>query len=133
MKKYRIHFSPVLCAVLLTACTTAFYDGPERPDNEVATIKSRNTYITTIDGKEATGIGGNEAKYKISPGRHTLAVALNNGSDDIIRRTSKVVKTVTFNAEAGQTYTTYSVLVPGNWKEWKLGVWRGSSVFIPAQ
>lgn len=112
----------VLFAFALSACstTTAMYDGPKRSADELALIKSRHTYVISVDGREIQGyVGGNEAKFQVAPGRHALVVGLNDGTG-YVRRFTKEGKQVSFIAVAGNSYVT--VPVYGRHDTWKVDV-----------
>lgn len=117
----------------LAACTTAMYEGPERPANELAMLKSVRTYVIQIDGREANGLGTNEAKYQIPPGKHTILVALNDGNVDIMRRTSKEHRMIQFEASAGREYKTFPFYPDGfKNKKWRVAVMDGVTGVVVA-
>lgn len=105
-----------LAAVVLSACTTVSYEGPRRPDSEVATIESDRTVVVMIDGKKTPYSGGNYATFKVLPGDRTVAANLNDHSAYPRARTSSQPLSVLFSAEAGKTYVTRPAYDGSYWR-----------------
>jgi predicted small lipoprotein YifL len=101
----------------LAACgvvVTNMYTGPQRPDTEVATLKSDRTRISKIDGKDTpfTGAGNNNV-YKLLPGRHSISISLFDNTVSPLRA-SKEPMTVSIYAEPSATYITRPVYTAMN-------------------
>lgn len=59
-----------LCSLAL-GCSTALYQGPQRPASEVAIVRGTlGAHIVSIDGAEVDG--GSFERYEVLPGRHAL-------------------------------------------------------------
>ncbi|NRF69020.1 hypothetical protein HLB44_18665 [Aquincola sp. S2] len=102
-------------AALLTGCTTVSYDGPRRPDSEVATLESERTSIATIDGARVPYSGGNFGVFKLLPGTHVIGVNLNDNSAYMSRRYSTAPLQIRFKFEPGRTYVTRPVYRSDQW------------------
>jgi hypothetical protein len=110
MNRYKLFL--ILLAVQFlgfTACsfgTTQWYGGQGKPANETAIIESGPyTNIEAIDGKAVTGL-----KIAVLPG--TYQVSIKPGEPDQqplgpYLFFSRVIGSISFNAEAGHTYMVY--------------------------
>lgn len=112
----RVGIAASVAAVVLSACTTVAYEGPKRPDSELATIESDRTMVVMIDGKKTPYSGGNYASFKVLPGERTLAANLNDHSAYPRARTSTQPQSVLFTAEAGRIYVTRPVYDGPYWR-----------------
>ena len=105
----------ILATLLISACTTAAYEGSRKPDSEIAKIVSDRITIATIDGKDVPYSGGNYATFKVLPGNHTVGIALNDTSNYPRTRISTHPLTATFKADAGKTYIARPVYDDAKW------------------
>ena len=97
---------------LLPACATVMYDGPMRPDDQVATIIATRTRITRIDARDSSQDGGG---FAILPGTHVVVAYLRD-----YNRFSYETQAVCFEAEKGRTYQTNPRYVDD--RRWELGI-----------
>ena len=137
-----------LAVVLAAGCcsTKQFYDGPKRSTDELAILKpdlETGVRIIGIDSHRVTQSKDDapdltcfKGKIALLPGPHTLEVMYHTsyynlkteGSDRTTMTflTSGKPKTLTFDANAGQTYRVEATSRPADWPpgaiEWKTWV-----------
>jgi hypothetical protein len=103
---------------LVSACTHVMYDGPRRPQAEVAIIASREVLIHTVDGRPVGGDSdGTPRKLEVLPGNYVLGVSLSAVRSHFLYNTlhrSGVVK-ICVPARAGRTYVVRANLGERRW------------------
>ena len=130
-RKSKNRFFCATCfVILLSSCaamynpsiwvgTKKFYDGPEKPANETATliVYRDGTSLLTVDGQDARYTLGRALKMDILPGWHKLAVTfyistnvVDGGKVTNTTSSSDVVYNLSFNAEAGHIYRVESIV-----------------------
>lgn len=90
-------------------CTAVTYDGPVRPDSEVATVHLDGLRLSTLNGKSQRSAGP-RATYKIGPGTHVMSVVLAD-----MGLTSTPVD-LSHPFVAGKTYIARPMYIGGGWK-----------------
>lgn len=109
----------LLASVAITACTTAMYSGPRRPEAQIAVIYSRDTRINYVDRKWVRDDlwAGSKAKYELLPGRHSVGISLEKRQYKVIYTKVQYSKTIVlcFDAEAGRRYLALALLDGGRW------------------
>jgi hypothetical protein len=98
-----------LPVALLSACAPLLlYDGPPRPDNEVATIIPSTVEVTSIDGRKVP----TDHAFKALPGVHAVVGYLHNSSSY-----STQPLAVCFYARAGHRYQVWGedTVWPSSW------------------
>ena len=96
-----IGFLPIVGLVMSNCGTMKMYAGPELPREKVAVIKSKGpVLIHTVDGYKLRGFN---LYFAVKPGPHVVVANMWEGRNILSNRPLKT-QTLTFRAEAGQTY-----------------------------
>lgn len=116
----------LMALIAVFGCSTArFYNGPERPRSELALIKvdiSHEWIEDTDDSVRIVGINGSKTRTKsawVEPGTCAIQLEFENSYEGR-EYFSRAPTTISFNAEAGKTYTvghSYDYL-EGTWSAW---------------
>ena len=122
-----------LASVAPAACTTTMYNGPRRPEEDIAVISSRDTRINYVDGKWVRDIwAGSNAKYELLPGLHAIGISLELRTFKVIYTEIQYSKTIThcFDAHAGAQYQTIPVIRGKKWAPLIIDNVTGESVGV---
>jgi hypothetical protein len=114
----------VLCG-FAGGCTTVLYDGPQRPQGEVARIVAeRGTTIVNVDARPV--IGGSSSVYEVLPGPHQVAATPSDleTAQSSTRQTSPGGASACFEAKPAKVFTVSTVVQ--DWKPWTRVVDRES-------
>lgn len=121
----------MLPVLVPAACATPLYEGPRRPESQIARLASEDTRINYVDGKRLRNFWrGNKAKYEILPGWYRLGVSLDQTTFYVVFKTLKYSGSVTvcLQAEAGHKYVTKPVVSRKTWSPTIVDVDTGESV-----
>ena len=116
LRRMKIHRSVrglclAVAAALLSACATVAYDGPRRPDHEVAMIGGISAKITCVDGRDMEG-----GDAVVLPGLHLVAAKYRDA-----KMFSVSPHAICFRTEAGRVYDVRGVLLNGG-PQWALTI-----------
>src|SRR5688572_20202696 len=115
----KLVLSTVVLAAALTACgsATRFYEGPARPQSDVAILKEQSgilpggAEIKRINGKAVTGI---KKEIELLPGRYRVDVEYHQAGGYEVHSTAPV--SASFNAQAGHVYELKGVVSGRTWR-----------------
>ena len=105
-----------LCIAITLACTRIITSDNTNPGNEICLIKSESTCVVAIDGNKVPYSGGGFAKFKVTPGEHTITVGLYDQSNYPYIRTSKSDSIIKFLGTSGHKYITRPQYIGNQWK-----------------
>src|SRR5262245_5626246 len=124
MRKRLILSASVVCMLGLACTTYRFYEGEQRPKDQVAVIKMP-TGIFMVQGVSITVDGHAQGTWhgdsEVLPGEHKIDVEMKQGND-------LAVTTVSFVAEAGHFY---EVKTDTHFRAWIVDEATGADVTIP--
>jgi len=104
-------------AMLVSACggVMQVYEGPKKPSNEVAILRTNvgeltfdTAWVDLVDGRNLIRA---YSEVEILPGRHSLRIQLSSGI-------LKASRTVSFEAQAGRAYRVRGSLRSGGTYAW---------------
>lgn len=105
----------LVLSLYLTGCsTTKMYEGPKKPNNELALFKPIGINIIEIDGKKVQRIKQSSV-IGLNPGTHTFKATL-HGSNLMYKMRSSVPQEVTVESEKGGRYALHGSVEPPSWK-----------------
>ena len=122
----KISVTIVMLFLLSSCASTKQYDGPDRPDHELATLtysEISDVKVVTINenGNTALGLGmggGFLKQFKLLPGEHSVTAAFNPQINSSGIRCDLSFAAVTFKAEANTLYEIQYKVRAREWDVW---------------